>query len=113
MLDDLVAALDKPSSSSAGRAQLATQVGTTLQQLDVAESHLLGTRAAVGSRLAALDDADAARETQSVDLKTAISSLQDLDYASALTKLSQQMLGLQAAQQSYSRIAQLSLFSYL
>jgi flagellar hook-associated protein 3 FlgL len=41
------------------------------------------------------------------------SDLRDLDYASAITKMNQQLVGLQAAQQSYARISQLSLFDYL
>jgi flagellar hook-associated protein 3 FlgL len=36
-----------------------------------------------------------------------------VDYASAISQLSLQQTGLQAAQAAYSRIAQLSLFDYL
>ena len=37
----------------------------------------------------------------------------DLDYAQALTKMNQQLVGLQAAQLSYTKISGLSLFNYL
>jgi len=46
-------------------------------------------------------------------LTTQQSSLQDVDYAKATATLSQQMVGLQAAEQSYAAISQLSLFKYL
>ena len=37
----------------------------------------------------------------------------DLDYADAITKMNMQLVGLQAAQMSYSKISNLSLFNYL
>jgi len=46
-------------------------------------------------------------------LQSMTSDLQDLDYAQAITKMNQQLTGLQAAQASYARISQLSLFDYL
>jgi len=36
-----------------------------------------------------------------------------LDYASAITKMNQQMLSLEAAQSSFSKISQLTLFNFL
>ena len=42
-----------------------------------------------------------------------VSQLSDLDYAAAISTMNQQMLGLQAAQQAYAKISQLSLFQYL
>jgi flagellar hook-associated protein 3 FlgL len=46
-------------------------------------------------------------------LQSALSTTQDLDYAEAISRMNRQLLGLQAAQSSYSQIAHLSLFSYL
>ena len=60
-----------------------------------------------------LDDVDGARANQSSALATAVSGLQDLDYASAIARMNQQYVSLQAAQQSYASIARLSLFDYL
>ena len=37
----------------------------------------------------------------------------DLDYAEAVSRMNQQLTGLQAAQAAYSRIARLSLFDFL
>jgi flagellar hook-associated protein 3 FlgL len=42
-----------------------------------------------------------------------LSNAEDLDYASAVTKLSAQMLSLEAAQASFAKISQLNLFNYL
>jgi flagellar hook-associated protein 3 FlgL len=42
-----------------------------------------------------------------------MSQIQDVDYASAITKMNAQLLGLQAAQQSYAKVSHLSLFDYM
>jgi flagellar hook-associated protein 3 FlgL len=46
-------------------------------------------------------------------MASALSDLRDLDYAQALTQMNQQLVGLQAAQLSYTKISGLSLFNYL
>ena len=51
-----------------------------------------------------LEDTDAARANQTTELATSISELQDLDYAAAVSRMNQQFVGLQAAQQSYAKI---------
>ena len=48
-----------------------------------------------------------------VQLSTMLSSIRDLDYASALTQLSQQQLGLQTAQQAFAQTQGLTLFRFL
>lgn len=112
-LDAAVTALRAGGSTDSLRAQLASALGGTLQQLDQAHERLLSVRAGVGARLAMLDDVDSARANQATDLATTVSGLQDLDYASAIARMNQQFVSLQAAQQSYASIAKLSLFNYL
>jgi len=46
-------------------------------------------------------------------LKNILSGTEDLDYASAVAKLNQQTLALQAAQSSFGKISQLNLFNYI
>ena len=48
-----------------------------------------------------------------LNIKSNLSNIEDLDYASAITKMNQQMLSLEAAQSSFSKMAQLTLFNYL
>jgi len=54
-----------------------------------------------------------AAQNQQTNMQTSISKLSDVDYAAAVTQLSTEQLGLQAAQQSYASLAKLSLFNYL
>ncbi|NIR94158.1 MAG: hypothetical protein GWO08_10960 [Gammaproteobacteria bacterium] len=46
-------------------------------------------------------------------VNSSISSIEDLDYASAITELNRGMAGLDAAQKAYVKINNLSLFNYL
>jgi flagellar hook-associated protein 3 FlgL len=109
----IISALQKPAGSPAQNAQLASALNGSLQQIDQASDHLLSKRAEVGARLSTLESADNSREALDIDLASSLSDLRDLDYADALTKMNQRMVGLQAAQMSYSQISQLSLFNYL
>jgi flagellar hook-associated protein 3 FlgL len=73
----------------------------------------LNVRAEVGARLSQLDDVESTRETLKVELARNLSELQDVDYTEAISRMNRQLLGLQAAQESYTRISQLSLFNFL
>jgi flagellar hook-associated protein 3 FlgL len=113
-INDLVGALESSNTETqAGRAQFNTDMARLLQQLDQTQDHLLNVRAQVGTRLSSLDAAEAAREDRKVELQAMTSELRDLDYAEAISRMNQQLMGLEAAQASYSRISQLSLFDYL
>jgi flagellar hook-associated protein 3 FlgL len=112
-LKNIVAAVQAVDDTPASQAQFLTQMGGALQQLDQDEKHLLNIRADIGARMSLLDNAKSARENDAIELKSVLSSVQDLDYAEAISRMNQQMLGLSAAQKSYSQISQLSLFNYL
>ena len=112
-VDRVIDVLRNPANTPAAMAQLSTTLDGSLQQIDQASDHMLGVRGQVGARLSSLDTADADREDVGIDIAASLSDLQDLDYAEALARMNQQLVGLQAAQLSYSQIAQLSLFNYL
>jgi flagellar hook-associated protein 3 FlgL len=112
-LGNLAATLESSTATTADRAQFNSSMATILQQLDQAGDHLLSVRAEVGTRLSAIDGAQEALADRKVELETTTSQLRDLDYAEAISRMNQQLVGLQAAQASYSKIAQLSLFDYL
>lgn len=112
-IDDLANALNSPQGDQASRAKFQNQINEALAQLDQSESHLLNVRAGVGARLSMLETTDSSREDSISQITSSLSSLRDVDTAEATSRLSQQYTGLQAAQLSYAKIAQLSLFSYL
>ncbi len=112
-LDGLVATLDASTATPAERAQFQSRIAGGLAQLDQSLGHLQQVRADVGVRLGTIDGAVAAQEDLEIDLQSLLSSIRDLDYAEAVSRLNQQFVALQAAQQSLARVGQLSLFDYL
>jgi len=112
-LDRLIATVESGSQTPAERAQFVTAMGRSINDLARANDPLLGIRAEVGARLSTLDNAESSRADAKLELEKTLSELQDVDYAEAVSRMNLQLAGLQAAQQSYARIAQLSLFDYL
>jgi flagellar hook-associated protein 3 FlgL len=113
VLDNLIDTLDGGAGLPSDRAVFQQQIGTGIADLDQGLSRILSVRSEVGSRLSAIDQATSTRETEAVDLQQLLSDLRDVDYAVAISQLNQQYAGLQAAQQAYTKISQLSLFDYL
>ncbi len=112
-LDSLVGVLESTPGTTAARAQFSSQMNGIILQLAQTSDHLLNVRADVGSRLSRLDAAGVTREDLDLQLNTELSAVRDVDYSTAITRMNAQLVTLQAAQQSYTRIAGLSLFDYL
>jgi flagellar hook-associated protein 3 FlgL len=75
--------------------------------------NVLEIRAGVGARLNAIDSEKAVNEDFSVHLSEALSKVKDVDLVEAISLLNEQLAGLQAAQQSFVRVQNLSLFNFL
>jgi flagellar hook-associated protein 3 FlgL len=114
-ISDLVIALKVPVSSTApGSAALLTgSLSRGLNNLDNALNKVLTTRSSLGLRLNEIDALQTAGDDLALQFKQALSQLQDVDYNKALSDLSQQQISLQAAQQSFVKVSNLSLFNYL
>src|SRR5258706_10248122 len=113
MLDDLVAALQAPAASGAQRAQLHSNIGQRIADMDNALSHIIDVRGEIGTRVRALDQQDSLSADFALHLNTTLSSVRDLDYADALSRLQKEMFGLDAAQQTFARTQDLSSFKYI
>jgi flagellar hook-associated protein 3 FlgL len=113
MFSTLSSLIGTLNSSSLTGAQITTQIGGALAQIDTALNNLDNVQASVGGRLNALSTAASGAQTQQTQMQQSVSQLSDTDYAAATTQLSTQELALQAAQESYASIAKLSLFNYL
>jgi len=70
-------------------------------------------QASVGARLNTITTQQSVASTQQVQLKQSISTLQSLDYASAITSLDSQQTTLSAAMQTFTLTQGLSLFKFL
>lgn len=112
-MDQLIGALMRGGDSPEARARLGSDINAAISQLKGAMDHALDLRSETGARLSALDSAAVQREDLGYELTDSLGKLRDLDYAEALSRLNQQMAGLQAAQSAYTRIGQMSLFDFL
>ena len=67
----------------------------------------------LGSRISTVNNQREILEDTNLRYQDLLSNAQDLDYATAVTKLSAELLSLEAAQASFAKISQLSLFNYI
>ncbi|MBX3684763.1 MAG: flagellar hook-associated protein FlgL [Rhodocyclaceae bacterium] len=106
MIADFVTALESGTGVS-GAAQ------TAIGEMDLALDNVLTKHAAIGSRMVELDSLTSISGDLDVQYASTLSRLVDVDYAQAISDLTQQQTYLQASQQSYLRVTGLSLFDYL
>lgn len=112
-LNSLISALDTPITDPASRALLNNRVGQLFNDLDQGTDRMIEARAEIGARLRAVDQEAALNEGFVVQVTATLSEIRDLDYPEALSLLSEQLFGLEAAQQTFARVQGLSLFKYL
>ncbi len=114
-ISDLITALNTPvgTGNATQAAAFTASLNTAMSQLDRGLNNVLTTRSTLGLRLNEVDALQTMGSDTSVQLKQTLSQLQDVDYAAAISSLTQQQMSLQAAQQSFVRVSSLSLFNYL
>lgn len=114
-LSDVVAALRAPTDGAGDPALARLQNALATANVHVTNAHdnVLTVRSSVGSRLQELDVLDTAGEARTLADRMHLSDLQDLDYASAITEFYQRQSALQATQQTFVKIQQISLFNYM
>ncbi|WBY00605.1 flagellar hook-associated protein FlgL [Ramlibacter tataouinensis] len=114
-LSELVAALRAPlaGGGDAAQARLLNALSTANVRITNAHDNVLTVRSSVGSRLKELDILNGGGQARALMDKSHLSDLQDLDYASAITDFYQRQSALQATQQTFLRIQQISLLNLL
>jgi flagellar hook-associated protein 3 FlgL len=112
-LQAFIDALERPVTDQASRSLLHNDMGQGLVDIDQAVSHMIDVRAEIGARIRAIEQEAALIDGFSLQLTESLSELRDLDYAEALSLLTSQLFGLEAAQQTFARTQGLSLFRYL
>ena len=88
-------------------------IGDTIDNLNNIQDSLLQGRSRIGARLNTIDTTRSTLEAANISNQEILSDIRDLDYAEAISTLSFQSFVLEAAQQSFTRIAGLSLFNFL
>ncbi len=112
-INDLITAFETPVTDESTQAKLGNAVNRNLVDLDQALANVLNIRADIGARLNAVDDQNNNSENFLLQVDESISTLNDLDYAEAISRLNLQLVGLEASQKAFTRVQNLSLFNYI
>jgi flagellar hook-associated protein 3 FlgL len=97
----------------ADELQLEQLFANTLTNLDFAEVNLSKIKSQIGAQQNTLDSVRSIHQDVVLVNNKILSELQDLDYAEAVSRLSFETFALEAAQQSFAKIANLSLFNFI
>ena len=104
VIEDFSAALSGTDTSAIQRS---------LGEVDKLTATVSMSLADVGSRRNVVESQRDVLTDAKLRYKSVLSNAEDLDYASAVTQLSAELLSLEAAQASFAKISQLSLFDYI
>jgi flagellar hook-associated protein 3 FlgL len=112
-LVNLVNTLETPVNNGPSASRLAQGISRSLSDIDQAISNIDTVRASVGARLSAIDSQKEVNDGATLQFQQTLSEVQDLDYIEAISRLNRDLLGLQAAQQTFVKVQGLSLFDFL
>ena len=104
-----IALADSEVSDASATAEL-HQVSAELSQ---GFKHINRARSEIGTRLQTLDRQEDMHQDFKIVMSQARGTLEDLDYASAVIELNENMTALQASQQAFAKTKDLNLFNYI
>ncbi len=111
-MNALIEALELPAEEF-DSTEFGESIATALDELTEAKEANLGIRTSIGARINSLESAADVNADYKLFTESALSLLQDLDYATAISEFTLQETALQASQATFSRVSSLSLFNYL
>jgi flagellar hook-associated protein 3 FlgL len=103
-LDDLAQAVQKGDLTNIQRG---------IGEVDTLQNGISQGLGQVGADLTVVDMQNNVLDQVVLQLKSTRSDVEDLDYTAAVTKMNKDQLALEAAQSSFAKISQLSLFKYM
>jgi flagellar hook-associated protein 3 FlgL len=106
-LDDLITGVKATNGSGAAVMQRG------LTEVDALHLGVILAQSEAGTDMKVVEQQTALLEGTQLVLKTALSALEDLDMATAVTLMQKQLLSLEAAQRTFAKVSQLSLFDYI
>jgi flagellar hook-associated protein 3 FlgL len=108
-LNNMIAALQSGGSNTS----ITNTLNRQLESLNQAMNSVSTTQVAVGSRMDTLQQQSSSYSDLSVTYQSALSDVQNVDMATAISNLSLQSTALQASQQVFAKVQGTSLFNYL
>jgi flagellar hook-associated protein 3 FlgL len=98
---------------SALRTNDTESIVNALDDIDIFHENITIQHAKVGARMNRVEMQQEWSDNFNIEYQLLLSELEDLDYIEAVSRLKTQTLALQAGQQSFAQISQLSLFDYI
>lgn len=112
-MEKMIEGLETHPNTPEGREALKGTIDQGLANLQNAEDRATEIQAGVGTRMNTVESTKEFLKDSDLLAKETLSDLEDVDYAEAISRLTQQNFTLQAAQQSFAQISRLSLFDAL
>ena len=112
-LSDLIGVLETPVVTAADKTALASGLNAAQSNLSSSLDNVLRVRSDVGTRMNEVDTLNDAGDDLSIQYKQQLADLQDVDYAKAISSLTQQQAYLEATQKAFLKVQGLSLFDYI
>jgi len=103
-VDDLITAVKGGDKTNMQRG---------LTEMDALHTGVVLAQADSGTSMKVVEQQGIMLDDTKITLKTALSKVEDLDMATAITQMQKQMVSLEAAQASFAKISQLSIFKYI
>lgn len=88
-------------------------IGSTMNELDTLASHLGSQVVDLGVRQNLITQRKDIAADKQIIYENLLSEAQDIDFSKAITQLSSDMLALEAAQSTFAKVTQLSLFNFI
>jgi flagellar hook-associated protein 3 FlgL len=88
-------------------------IGTTMDELDSVSNHLGSQVVDLGVRQNLITQRKEIAADKQIIYENLLSEAQDIDFSKAITQLSSDMLALEAAQSTFAKVTQLSLFNFI
>jgi flagellar hook-associated protein 3 FlgL len=90
-----------------------TNIQRGIAEIDTLQNGVSEGLGQIGADLSVVDMQNTVLDQVVLRLQTTRSDIEDLDYTEAITRMNKDQLALEAAQSSFAKISQLSLFKYL
>ncbi len=110
-LKDVIDMLETPAGLVGNKAQ--AQYAQALADMGETMTHASVVRAESGNHLKSLDTFKAQHDNLELVAASAQSTLEDLDYAKAITDFEKQSMAMNALSQTFGKVSGLSLFNYI
>jgi flagellar hook-associated protein 3 FlgL len=112
-IQNMITALQTPADTPASQAALQNSLNTGLTQVMNSISNVTTVQATVGGREDQIQAMQTVNQTQALQNTNSLTDITSVDLPSTISKYTQTQYSLQASEQAFVQVQQMSLFQYL